>query len=268
MTECKPSAEATDRSVYLTLYRVIDAPVEAVYAAWTEPDMLRRWLVPGNATVVRAVAEAAVGGTFLIEMRGPDGRTWLARGVYRDVVPNRRLVQTWRWEGSDVETLVAVEFEPDPAGQDAPDPDAFPVRARRGPRRTCAGLDRVPRETGEAVGGMSEIASTLRPDWVSDDMYPFESRFFATASGTQHALRRRGRRASRSCSCTATRPGRSNSVMRSGRFARSSAASRRTISASACRRAAPGARTIVRRVMPAGSPPCSIISTFATSPCS
>ena len=117
MTGCKPSAEATDRSVYLTLYRVIDAPVEAVYAAWTEPDMLRRWLAPGNATVVRAVAEAAVGGTFLIEMRGPDGRTCLARGVYRDVVPNRRLVQTWRWEGSDVETLVAVEFEPDPAGR-------------------------------------------------------------------------------------------------------------------------------------------------------
>ena len=70
MTECKPSAEATDRSVYLTLHRVIDAPVEAVYAAWTEPDMLRRWLAPGGATVVRAVAEAAVGGTFLIEMRG------------------------------------------------------------------------------------------------------------------------------------------------------------------------------------------------------
>ena len=29
---------------------------------------------------------------------------------------------------------------------------------------------------------MNRIAPTLRPDWVSDDMYPFESRFFATAS--------------------------------------------------------------------------------------
>ena len=90
MTECKPSAEATDRNVYLTLYRVIDAPVEAVYAAWTEPDMLRRWLAPGNATVVRAVAEAAVGGTFLIEMRGADGRTWLACCSARGLRADRR----------------------------------------------------------------------------------------------------------------------------------------------------------------------------------
>ena len=30
---------------------------------------------------------------------------------------------------------------------------------------------------------MSQLASTLRPDWVSDDMYPFESRFFTDSSG-------------------------------------------------------------------------------------
>ena len=33
------------------------------------------------------------------------------------------------------------------------------------------------------MGRMNRVASTLRPDWVSDEMYPFESRFFATASG-------------------------------------------------------------------------------------
>ena len=117
MTELKPSVGTTERNIYLTLHRVIDAPVEAVYAAWTEPEMLRRWLAPGNATVVRAVAEAAVGGTFLVEMRGAGGRRWLTRGVYREVLPHRRLVHTWRWEGSEVESLVTVEFEPEPAGR-------------------------------------------------------------------------------------------------------------------------------------------------------
>ena len=48
-------------------------------------------------------------------MRGVGGRKWLARGVYREVVPNRRLVHTWCWKGSDVESLVTVEFEPGPA---------------------------------------------------------------------------------------------------------------------------------------------------------
>ena len=116
MTELEPSAGAAERSIYLTLHRVIDAPVEAVYAAWTEPELLRRWLAPGDVTVVRAVAEVAVGGTFLVEMQGTDGQRWLTRGLYREVVPQRRLVHTWRWEGSEVETLVTVEFEPESAG--------------------------------------------------------------------------------------------------------------------------------------------------------
>ena len=117
MTEIEQSAGITEQSIYLTLHRVIDAPVEAVYAAWTEPEMLRRWLAPGNATVVRAVAEVAVGGAFLVEMRGADGRRWLTRGVYRKVVPHRRLIHTWRWEGSEIETLVTVEFEPESDGR-------------------------------------------------------------------------------------------------------------------------------------------------------
>ena len=115
MTQLKPSAADTERNIYLTLHRVIDAPIETVYAAWTEPEMLRRWLAPGNATVVRAVAESEVGGTFLVEMRGADGRRWLTRGLYREVVPRRRLVHTWRWEGSEIETLVTVEFESEAA---------------------------------------------------------------------------------------------------------------------------------------------------------
>ena len=116
MTEFEPSAGDAERSIYLTLHRMINAPVEAVYGAWTEPEMLHRWLAPGNASVVRAVAEVAVGGAFLVEMRGADGRGWLTRGIYREVVPYRRLVHTWRWEGSEVETLVTVEFEPAPGG--------------------------------------------------------------------------------------------------------------------------------------------------------
>ena len=97
----------------LTLRRVIDAPVRRVSAAWTDSELLRQWLAPGNAVASRAVADVGVGGTFLIEMRGTDGQRWLARGVYREVAPLRRLVHTWRWEGSDTETLVTIEFEPE-----------------------------------------------------------------------------------------------------------------------------------------------------------
>ena len=69
MTELGPSAGDSERGIYLTLHRLIDAPVEEVYAAWTEPEMLRRWLAPGSAKVVRAVAEATVGGKTMAEWR-------------------------------------------------------------------------------------------------------------------------------------------------------------------------------------------------------
>ena len=102
--------------ISLTLHRTVDAPVETVYAAWTDPDIVGRWFAPGALAVARAVAEVEVGGTFLVEMRGADGENHVTRGVYREVVPNRRLVHTWQWEGSDEESLVTVEFEPAPEG--------------------------------------------------------------------------------------------------------------------------------------------------------
>ena len=102
--------------IYLTLNRVINAPVETVYAAWTDPEVLRLGRPPAAASARGGVAALVVGGTFLVEMRGVDGRRFVTRGVYREIVPNRRLVYTWRWEGSDVESLVTVEFEPESSG--------------------------------------------------------------------------------------------------------------------------------------------------------
>ena len=104
-----------EQEISLTLHRTIDAPIETVYAAWTDPEMMRQWFAPGELAVVRAVAETEVGGTFLVEMRGADGEQHLTRGVYREAIPNRRLVHTWQWDGSDVESLVTVEFEAESA---------------------------------------------------------------------------------------------------------------------------------------------------------
>ena len=117
MSDPGPSGANGERHIYLALRRVIDAPVEAVYAAWTDAALLRRWLAPGDATVVRAVAEAVAGGAFLVDMRGADGRKWLVRGQFREVVPCRRLVLSWCWEGTDIETLLTVQFEPDATGR-------------------------------------------------------------------------------------------------------------------------------------------------------
>ena len=78
----------------LVLTRVIDAPREMVYRAWTEPELLKQWFAPKPYTTPVAELDVRPGGSNHIVMRGPDGVDLPNRGVYLEVVPNERLVVT------------------------------------------------------------------------------------------------------------------------------------------------------------------------------
>ncbi len=98
------------KNVSLTINRTFAAPVEAVYAAWTDPGIIEKWLAPGTTEVVLAETEIKIGGKFHCEMREENGKMHVTRGVYREIVPNRKVVFTWQWEGTDNETLVTVQL--------------------------------------------------------------------------------------------------------------------------------------------------------------
>lgn len=104
----------------LALRRVYAASPERVYAAWTDPELAPRVLCPGDMTIPSAAFDVRVGGAYRIEMRTPDGEAFVARGVYREVVPVRRLVMTWSWEEDDPaeehESLLTLEFAPHGTG--------------------------------------------------------------------------------------------------------------------------------------------------------
>lgn len=80
----------------LSLTRVIDAPAELLFRAWTEPALIVRWFTPEPWTTVSAQTDPRPGGSSLIVMRSPapDSRDFPNRGVYLEVVKNRRLVFT------------------------------------------------------------------------------------------------------------------------------------------------------------------------------
>lgn len=82
----------TDRDLVLT--RLIDAPRAKLYAAWTQPDLLKQWFAPLPYTTPIAELDVRPGGANKITMRGPDGVDMPNRGVYLEVVPNERLVFT------------------------------------------------------------------------------------------------------------------------------------------------------------------------------
>ena len=89
----------------LTLTRLIDAPREKVYRAWTDPHLLKQWFAPLPYTTPVAELDVRPGGSAFIVMRGPDGKDLPNHGVYLEVVPNQRLVSTdafvKAWEPSE-----------------------------------------------------------------------------------------------------------------------------------------------------------------------
>jgi uncharacterized protein YndB with AHSA1/START domain len=103
----------------LTLKRRIHAPPEKVHAAWTDPEKIARWFAPASASKAggRASIDARVGGRYCVGFTMQSGEHFEVGGVYREVVPNRRLVFSWAWHSTpERESLVTVQLEPDGGG--------------------------------------------------------------------------------------------------------------------------------------------------------
>ena len=60
---------AVDERTSLQIRRIYNAPVAAVYAAWTDPEQIRQWFGPSDDfKVPETVADVRVGGRFRIVM--------------------------------------------------------------------------------------------------------------------------------------------------------------------------------------------------------
>lgn len=94
---------SADRELVLT--RLINAPREKVYRAWTDPELLKQWFAPKPYTTPIVEVDVRPGGSAYFVMRGPDGKDLPNRGVYLEVVPNQKLVSTdayvKAWEPSE-----------------------------------------------------------------------------------------------------------------------------------------------------------------------
>lgn len=54
--------------------REFNAPIEKVWKAWTDPDMLEKWWGPKPWVAVTKSMDFTVGGVWLYSMVGPDGQ--------------------------------------------------------------------------------------------------------------------------------------------------------------------------------------------------
>ena len=98
----------------LVITRLIDAPRELVFRAWTESAQLAKWFGPKDYPAISAEADARQGGRWRAALRGTeDGRLLTLGGTFREVVPPDRLVFTFAWDEEGergLETVVTVTF--------------------------------------------------------------------------------------------------------------------------------------------------------------
>ncbi len=95
--------------------RVFQAPVAQVYQAWIEPEIMNAWFHPNRDMTSICSADVRVGGRYEVQMHPKEGGPHIVVGQYQEIVPEEKLVFTWRWqhdegEEPNEETLITVFF--------------------------------------------------------------------------------------------------------------------------------------------------------------
>jgi uncharacterized protein YndB with AHSA1/START domain len=78
----------------LVVKRILDAPIDLVWKAWTDPEYVKRWWGPKYYTSPTCKIDLRVGGKYIFSMRAPQsqgGQDSYTTGVYKAIVPMERL---------------------------------------------------------------------------------------------------------------------------------------------------------------------------------
>jgi uncharacterized protein YndB with AHSA1/START domain len=112
------SAESGKQEVFVR--REFDAPRELVFRAYTDPELIVRWLGPRELTMTLKKFEPESGGSYRYIHKDKDGNEHAFHGVCHEVTDPERIIQTFEYEGLPEKGHVALEtarFEALPGGR-------------------------------------------------------------------------------------------------------------------------------------------------------
>jgi uncharacterized protein YndB with AHSA1/START domain len=152
--------DESDRELVLT--RLIDAPREKLFRAWTEPKLMEQWFCPKPWYVSDVELDLRAGGASSMFINGPNGERFPNRGVYLEVTPNERIVftdaYTGGWKPSEKPFFTAIVTFEDEGGK-----TRYTARALH-----WTAADREQHEKmgfhegwGKAADQLAELAATL-----------------------------------------------------------------------------------------------------------
>lgn len=88
----------------LVVTRIIDASLEKVWKAWTDPEYVKLWWGPKDYISPKCEIDLREGGKFIFGMRAPDyqgGFDSYVTGVYKKIVPMKQLEFTQSMSDKD-----------------------------------------------------------------------------------------------------------------------------------------------------------------------
>ena len=84
------TVEAKGRRFRMT--RTFDAPLDAVWKAWTDAEALKQWWGPRVYPTTYCTVDFRVGGVWHYCMTGPNGEEAWGKATYKEIVPKERIV--------------------------------------------------------------------------------------------------------------------------------------------------------------------------------
>lgn len=101
----------------IKIVREFDAPPDKVFRAWTEPELVARWMGPRSITMDIEKWDATTGGSYRYRAHRDDFEMGFY-GSFHEVRPNERIVQTFTFDGEpDGVSLETMTLEELPGGR-------------------------------------------------------------------------------------------------------------------------------------------------------
>ena len=89
---------AEPKGTTIVITRIFDAPRAAVWNAWTNPEIVKKWWGPKDFTAPHVSIDFREGGKYLFAMHGPAGtqfdQDFWSVGTYTEIIPMEKIVAT------------------------------------------------------------------------------------------------------------------------------------------------------------------------------
>lgn len=99
MTTTRKATIEAEGTHAITMVRDFDHPVERVFRAMNEPELIAQWMGPKRLTNSDVTNEAHHGGTWTFTQRDADGNEYRFRGVFHGEQTPERSQRTFEWLG-------------------------------------------------------------------------------------------------------------------------------------------------------------------------